>query len=50
MHSDGLLTNWSLDAYPGLLTRHPALIAGVMYRDFRRGRDDVTVLAVRRAA
>jgi anti-sigma regulatory factor (Ser/Thr protein kinase) len=50
MHSDGLLTNWSLDAYPGLLSRHPALIAGVMYRDFRRGRDDATVLVARRTA
>jgi hypothetical protein len=50
MHSDGLLTSWSLDGYPGLLTRHPALIAGVMYRDFKRGRDDATVLVARRDA
>jgi anti-sigma regulatory factor (Ser/Thr protein kinase)/serine/threonine protein phosphatase PrpC len=50
MHSDGLLTNWSLDSYPDLLTRHPALIAGIVYRDFRRGRDDATVLVVRRTA
>jgi hypothetical protein len=50
LHSDGLLTNWSLDPYPGLLTRHPALIAGIMYRDFRRGRDDATVLVARRTA
>lgn len=50
LHSDGLLTNWSLDPYPGLLARHPALIAGVLYRDFQRGRDDVTVLVARRTA
>lgn len=50
MHSDGLLTSWNLDAYQGLLARHPALIAGVMYRDFLRGRDDATVLVVRRTA
>jgi anti-sigma regulatory factor (Ser/Thr protein kinase) len=50
LHSDGLLTSWSLDAYPGLLARHPALIAGVMYRDFLRGRDDATVLVARRTA
>lgn len=50
MNSDGLLTNWSLDSYPGLLARHPALIAGVLYRDFRRGRDDATVLVARRTA
>jgi anti-sigma regulatory factor (Ser/Thr protein kinase) len=47
--SDGLGTNWSLDAYAGLRGRHPALIAGVLYRDFTRGRDDVTVLVARRA-
>jgi anti-sigma regulatory factor (Ser/Thr protein kinase) len=48
MHSDGLQTNWSLDSYPGLLTCHPSIIAGLMYRDFKRGRDDTTVLVVRR--
>jgi len=49
MHSDGLTSRWGLDAYPGLGLRHPGLIAGTLYRDFRRGRDDVTVLAVRAA-
>jgi anti-sigma regulatory factor (Ser/Thr protein kinase) len=47
MHSDGLATHWRLDRYPGLLARHPSLIAGVLYRDFARGRDDVTVLVAR---
>jgi anti-sigma regulatory factor (Ser/Thr protein kinase) len=47
MHSDGLGSRWSLGAYPGLMLRHPALIAGVLYRDFQRGRDDVTVIAAR---
>jgi anti-sigma regulatory factor (Ser/Thr protein kinase) len=46
LHSDGLQTRWRLGAYPGLARRHPSLIAGVLYRDFTRGRDDVTVLAV----
>ena len=45
--SDGLGTRWTLDAYPGLARRHPTLIAGVLYRDFNRGRDDVTVLVAR---
>ncbi len=48
MHSDGLASRWSLDPYPGLIARDPALLAGVLYRDFQRGRDDVTVLAVAR--
>jgi anti-sigma regulatory factor (Ser/Thr protein kinase) len=50
MHSDGLTSHWSLDPYPGLCARHPALIAAVMYRDFSRGRDDVTVLVAREAS
>lgn len=44
MHSDGLGTRWHLEDYPGLALRHPALIAGVLFRDFSRGRDDATVL------
>ena len=48
--SDGLSTSWSLDAYPGLQLRHPTLIAAVLYRDFSRKRDDVTVLVARREA
>ena len=47
MHSDGLLSRWDLAGYPALLRRHPALIAGVLYRDCTRGRDDVTILSVR---
>jgi anti-sigma regulatory factor (Ser/Thr protein kinase) len=48
MHSDGLGSRWRLDRYPGLHERHPALVAGVLYRDWSRGRDDVTVVAARR--
>ena len=47
MHSDGLATQWRLDRYPGLVAKHPSLIAGVLYRDFNRSRDDVTVLVAR---
>lgn len=45
--SDGLGTGWNLADYPGLRTRHPSLIAGVLWRDFRRERDDVTVFVAR---
>jgi anti-sigma regulatory factor (Ser/Thr protein kinase) len=48
MHSDGLTTSWTLDRYPGLALRHPSLVAGVLYRDAARGRDDVSVLVARR--
>jgi anti-sigma regulatory factor (Ser/Thr protein kinase) len=47
MHSDGLATHWSLDDYPGLAARHPALIAAALYRDHDRGRDDVSVVVMR---
>lgn len=50
MHSDGLKTTWNLDPYPGIWNKHPALIAGVLYRDFTRDRDDVTVLVAKTAA
>ena len=46
MHSDGLTNRWSLGAYPGLMRRHPAVIAGVLYRDCLRGRDDATIVVV----
>jgi anti-sigma regulatory factor (Ser/Thr protein kinase) len=50
VHSDGLISHWSVDLYPGLRARHPALIAALLYRDFQRGRDDVTVVVGREAA
>ena len=47
MHSDGLQTRWDLTQYPGLMARSPALIAGVLFRDFRRERDDAGVLVIK---
>ena len=47
MHSDGISNRWSLDSYEGLFGRHPAVVAGVLLRDFGRGRDDATVVVVR---
>jgi anti-sigma regulatory factor (Ser/Thr protein kinase) len=47
LHSDGVGTQWDLQKYPGLLKKHPSLIAGILYRDFGRGRDDATVLVVK---
>lgn len=50
MHSDGIDTHWDLAKYPGLVARHPALIASVLYRDHARGRDDATVVVMRMGA
>ncbi len=44
--TDGLTTRLGLSAYPGLRRHAPDLVAAVLYRDFRRGRDDATVLVV----
>jgi len=47
VHSDGIQTHWKMEAYPGLQTRHAAVIAGVLYRDYRRKGDDATVVVVK---
>jgi hypothetical protein len=44
MYSDGLSTKCNLSGYPGLQNRPPSIVAGVLYRDFSRRRDDATVL------
>jgi anti-sigma regulatory factor (Ser/Thr protein kinase) len=47
LHSDGLSANWSPDKYPGLFQKDPGVIAGVLFRDLRRVRDDATVVVAR---
>jgi len=47
MHSDGVGTHWELATYPGLRVKHPSLIAGVLFRDHRRERDDASVVVVK---
>jgi anti-sigma regulatory factor (Ser/Thr protein kinase) len=47
MYSDGLGTHWDIATYPGLASRHPSIIAAVLYRDFSRKRDDVTVVVLK---
>ncbi len=47
LHSDGLASQWRLDDRPGLAGHDAGLVAGVLYRDWTRGRDDVTVVVAR---
>lgn len=47
MHSDGLSSKWDLNHYPGLASKHPSIIAAMLYRDFQRERDDVTVMVAK---
>ena len=48
LHSDGLATRWSLAETPGLLNCEPAVLAGWLLREHSRGRDDATVVVLRR--
>lgn len=45
--TDGLATRWDLGRYRGLAARDPLTIAAVLYRDFRRVRDDCAVVVAR---
>jgi anti-sigma regulatory factor (Ser/Thr protein kinase) len=47
MHSDGLSARWDLTQYQGLASKHPAIIAAMLYQAYSRERDDVTVLAAK---
>ncbi len=49
LHSDGLATRWSLADTPGLLQCEPAVMAGWLLREHSRGRDDATVVVMRRS-
>jgi hypothetical protein len=48
LYSDGLSASWTLARYPGIEAAHPTVIAGILYRDFCRHRDDATVVVVKR--
>ena len=47
MFSDGLASKAGISNYTGIQGRHPAVIAGLLYRDFSRRRDDATVMVAR---
>ncbi len=47
MHSDGLTARWDIRSYPLLESHHPATLAGVLFRDAVRGKDDATIVALR---
>ena len=46
VHSDGIATHWRLSEFPGLASRDPSLVAGVLFHHFQRGRDDATVVVL----
>jgi anti-sigma regulatory factor (Ser/Thr protein kinase)/FixJ family two-component response regulator len=50
MHTDGVMQRWPGATISPLLGRDPSLAAALLLRDFCRGRDDATVMVVRRKA
>lgn len=48
VHSDGIESRWQPDVLRGVLGRDPVLAAALLLRDHCRGRDDATVLVLRR--
>lgn len=48
VHSDGLASQWDMEAYPGLAACHASIIAAMLCREHSRKRDDVVVLVVRK--
>jgi anti-sigma regulatory factor (Ser/Thr protein kinase) len=48
MYSDGIETRWSVDRLMPVLGRDPSLVAAILLRDHCRGRDDATVVVMRR--
>lgn len=47
MHTDGVSQRWSVADYPGLHAHSCELIAGTVFRDWGRERDDACVLVAR---
>lgn len=47
MTSDGIKNHWRLDKYAGVMTRHPSVLAGILFRDFARQTDDMTAAVLR---
>jgi len=47
MHSDGISARWQPAELGRIWERHPGLVAGLLYRDFARGNDDVAAVVVK---
>jgi anti-sigma regulatory factor (Ser/Thr protein kinase) len=47
LHSDGVRDRWELEAYPGLTSRSPLVVAATLLRDAGTRRDDASVLVAR---
>jgi anti-sigma regulatory factor (Ser/Thr protein kinase) len=50
LHTAGIASRGVWGAFPGLAAAHPSLIAGILYRYYRRERDDAVIVVLRAAA
>lgn len=50
LHTDGIRSHWDASQYVSIARRHPGVAAALLYRDHRRGYDDIGVVAVTEAA
>ena len=48
LHSDGFTTRWALGDAADIVQHHPALVAAWVARDQVRGRDDATIVVLKR--
>ncbi|WP_157900187.1 ATP-binding protein [Rhodoferax koreense] len=48
LHTDGVISRWPAEALTPLLNHDPGLAAAVLLRDYVRGKDDATVVVLRR--
>jgi anti-sigma regulatory factor (Ser/Thr protein kinase) len=46
MHSDGISARWTRKSFRALMGHHPAIVAGVLYRDHAREHDDATIVVL----
>lgn len=47
LHSDGCSSSWNLNNYPTLKEHTSTLISAVLYRDFSKSYDDVTIVSLK---
>ncbi|MDN3655320.1 SpoIIE family protein phosphatase [Ferruginibacter paludis] len=47
LHSDGINTRWDIQKYPQILFCDGSIVAAALYKDNKRGNDDVTIGVIR---
>lgn len=48
LYSDGLISHWEIEKYINLFNKSAKIIAGVLYRDYNRKKDDITIVILKK--